>query len=59
MSLNNVIPAWILVADSVIREYHAGRIDYDRAKAKLVNLNVPDTMLKRLDNKEEKEQNDE
>lgn len=54
MSWNNVIPAWILVADSVITEYHAGRIDYDRAKAKLVDLNVPDTMLKRLDNKKER-----
>lgn len=54
MSWNNVIPAWLLAADSVINEYHAGRIDYDRAKAKLVDLNVPDTMLKRLDNKEER-----
>ena len=55
MSWNNVIPAWLLVADSVINEYHAGRIDYERAKAKLKELHVPETMLERL-NKEEGQQ---
>jgi hypothetical protein len=55
MSWNNVIPAWILAADSVINEYHAGRIDYERAKAKLKELHVPETMLERLNNKEKEQ----
>jgi len=49
MSWNNVNPAWILAADSVIHQYHKGELDYDRAKAKLIDLSVPDKMLKRLD----------
>ena len=55
MSWNNVIPAWILVADSVIHQYHKGELDYDIAKAKLKEMHVPDTMLERL-NKEEEQQ---
>jgi hypothetical protein len=56
MSWNNVIPAWILVADSVIRQYHNGELDYERAKKKLQDLNVPESMMKRLDEKEEREE---
>ena len=49
MSWNNVIPAWLLAADSVISQYHKGELDYARAKAKLEALDVPETMMKRLD----------
>jgi hypothetical protein len=56
MSWNNVIPAWLIVADSVINQYHKGELDYDRAKAELEALGVPDTMMKRLDETNEKEQ---
>ncbi len=49
MSWNNVIPAWLIAADGVINQYAEGRLDYDRAKAKLEALGVPDTMMKRLD----------
>jgi hypothetical protein len=56
MSWNNVIPAWLLAADSVISQYHKGELDYDRAKAKLEALDVPETMMKRLDETNEKEQ---
>ena len=56
MSWNNVIPAWILAADSVIKQYHKGELDYDRAKAKLEELDVPDGMMKRLNKPDEKEQ---
>ena len=56
MSWNNVIPAWVLAADSVISQYHKGELDYDKAKAKLEVLDVPDGMMKRLDKTNEKEQ---
>lgn len=54
MSWNNVIPAWVLAAESVINEYEAGRLDYDRAKAKLKDLRAPETMLERLNEKHDK-----
>lgn len=57
MSWSNVISAWILVADSIIHQYHKGELDYDTAKAKLIDLGVPDNMIKRLDiNNDMKEQ---
>ena len=56
MSWSGVIPAWLVAADSVINQYAEGRLDYDRAKAKLEALSVPDTMMKRLDETKKKEQ---
>jgi len=56
MSWNNVIPAWVLAAESVITQYHKGELDYARAKKKLEDLKVPEGMLKRLDEPKEKEQ---
>jgi nicotinamide mononucleotide (NMN) deamidase PncC len=56
MSWGGVIPAWLLAADGVINQYAEGRLDYDRAKAKLEALGVPDTMMKRLDEIRQKEQ---
>jgi len=56
MSWNNAIPAWLVAADGVINQYAEGRLDYDRAKAKLEALGVPDTMMKRLDEIKQKEQ---
>jgi hypothetical protein len=56
MSWSGVIPAWLVAADSVINQYAEGRLDYDRAKAKLEALGVPDTMMKRLDEIKQKEQ---
>ena len=57
MSYTNIIPAWVLVADSVINQYDDGRLDFERAEAKLISLAVPETMMKRLyEIKERKEQ---
>jgi hypothetical protein len=57
MSYTNVIPAWLLAADSTINQYDEGRLDFERAEAKLISLAVPETMMKRLyEIKERKEQ---
>lgn len=57
MSFTNMIPAWVLTADSVINQYDEGRIDFERAEAKLVDLCVPKTMMNRLyELKKQKEQ---
>jgi len=58
MSFNNVIPAWVLVGDSIINQYHEGRISLEHAEKKLDDLGVPQSMKNRL-YKEEKEQYDE
>jgi len=57
MSYTNIIPAWVLTAESVINQYDDGRLDFERAEAKLISLAVPETMMKRLyEIKERKEQ---
>ena len=57
MSFTNMIPAWVLTADSVINQYDEGRIDFERAEAKLVALCVPKAMMNRLyELKKQKEQ---
>lgn len=57
MSYTNIIPAWVLAADSTINQYDEGRLDFERAEAKLISLAVPETMMKRLyEIKERKEQ---
>ena len=48
MSYTNIIPAWVLTADSIINQYDEGRIDFERAEAKLKSLCVPQRMMKRL-----------
>ena len=57
MSYTNIIPAWVLIADSVINQYDDGRLDFERAEAKLISLAVPESMMNRLyEIKEQKEQ---
>jgi len=48
MSFSNIIPAWVLTADSVINQYDEGRIGFEEAEAKLIALCVPETMMNRL-----------
>ena len=48
MSYTNIIPAWVLAADSVINQYDEGRLDFERAEAKLISLAVPKSMMNRL-----------
>lgn len=48
MSYTNIIPAWVLTADSVINQYDDGRLDFERAEAKLISLAVPKSMMNRL-----------
>lgn len=55
MSWTGITPAWALLGDSVIRQYHEGRMDYERAKKKLEDLGCPATMIERLNKKEQKE----
>lgn len=55
MSYTNIIPAWVLTADSVINQYHEGRMDLERAEAKLIALCVPEPMMNRLYNKPKEE----
>jgi len=52
-------PAWIIVGDSVINQYHEGRISLEYAEKKLDDLGVPQSMKNRLYQQEEKEQYDE
>jgi hypothetical protein len=59
MSFTNVIPAWVLAADSVINQYHEDRIDLERAEAKLKDLCVPQSMMDRLYNKPKKDYSNE
>lgn len=57
MSFTNIIPAWVLTADSVINQYDEGRLGFEEAKTKLTTLCVPDTMMNRLyEIKKQKEQ---
>ncbi len=57
MSYTNIIPAWVLAADSVINQYDEGRLDFERAEAKLISLAVPKSMMNRLyEIKEQREQ---
>ena len=50
MSFSNVIPAWVVIGDGIIRQYHEGRIDLERAKAKLEQIGAPESMINRLYN---------
>ena len=59
MSFTHIIPAWVLTADSIINQYHEGRIDLERAEAKLRDLCVPQTMMDRLYNKPKKDYSNE
>jgi len=52
-------PAWVLVGDSVINQYHEGRMSLGYAEKKLDDLGVPQSMKNRLYEKKEKEQHDE
>ena len=57
MSFTNIIPAWVLTADSVINQYDEGRLGFEEAKAKLTALCVPEPMMNRLyEIKKKKEQ---
>jgi hypothetical protein len=54
LSWNNVIPAWVIVGDGIINQYHEGRIRLDVAEKKLDDLGVPLSMKQRLyEDKEE------
>tara|TARA_R110000824_G_scaffold400866_1_gene609625 strand:+ start:24563 stop:24733 length:171 start_codon:yes stop_codon:yes gene_type:complete len=48
LSWNNVIPAWVIVGDGIINQYHEGRIRLDVAEKKLDDLGVPLSMKQRL-----------
>ena len=48
MSFNNIIPSWLLVADSIINQYDEGRIGFEEAETKLISLCVPESMINRL-----------
>ena len=54
MSWNNITPAWAIVGDGVINQYHEGRISLEYAEKKLKDLNVPEGMINRLYEKQEK-----
>jgi len=56
VSWNNVIPAWVIVGDSVINQYHEGNLRLDVAEKKLDDLGVPESMKQRLYDNKEKEQ---
>ena len=43
-----VTPAWVIVGDGVINQYHEGRISLEYAEKKLKDLGVPESMLNRL-----------
>ena len=49
------IPAWVLMGDSIINQYHEGRIPLGYAEKKLDDIGAPQSMKNRL-YKEEKEQ---
>jgi hypothetical protein len=53
MSWNNVMPAWVIVGDGVIKQYHEGRISLEYAEKKLKDMGVPESMLNKLYEKEE------
>lgn len=55
MSWTGIFPAWVLLGDSVIRQYHEGRMDYERAKKKLEDLGCPASMIERLTNKKKEQ----
>jgi len=59
MSFNNVIPAWVILGNSIINQYYEGRTSLEYAEKKLDDLGVPQSMKNRLYEKKEKEQNDE
>jgi len=46
-----VTPAWVIAADSVIHRYYAGFMTLEDAEKELDRLKVPDSMKKRLYNK--------
>ena len=48
VSWNNVLPAWVLTGDSIINQYHEGRIPLEVAEKKLDDLGVPPSMKQRL-----------
>ena len=48
-------PAWVLVGDSIVNQYHEGRIPLGYAEKKLDDIGAPQSMKNRL-YKEEKEQ---
>lgn len=49
-----VTPAWVIVGDGVINQYHEGRISLESAEKKLKDMDVPESMLNRLYEKEKK-----
>lgn len=53
MAFSGVIPAWVLTGDSIIKQYHEGRISLEYAEKKLDDLEVPESMKNRLYKKEE------
>jgi hypothetical protein len=48
MSFNNIIPAWVILGDSIIKEYKEGLIDLKKAEEELDKLGVPQSMKDRL-----------
>jgi len=58
MSGDSVTQAWVLVGDSVINQYHEGRMRLDVAEKKLDDLGVPESMKQRLYDNKEKEQHE-
>jgi len=57
MSWNNIIPAWLIVADKAIIDYVEGAHSYEVALDKLKELHVPYTMVTRLDKEKAKKEN--
>jgi len=52
-----ISPEWTILADSVINQYHEGRISLEYAEKKLDDLRVPQSIKNRL-YKQKKEQNE-
>jgi len=48
MSFGSITPAWVLVGDSVINQYHEGRMSLGYAEKKLDDLGAPQSMKNRL-----------
>jgi hypothetical protein len=48
--MSNITPAWVVLGDSVIKQYYRGEISREEAEEELENLGVPLSMKERLDN---------
>lgn len=57
MSFNNIIPAWVVLADLTIQDYTNGVVTYEAARESLEKLGATQGVMDRLmECKKEKEQ---